>query len=327
MRAAVLVANGDGGVLAVRDIAVPEPRAGEVLVRVRATALNRGELLRRRRGELRPAAGDTEPRPEGTEFAGEVERLGPGVTGHRPGERVMGRARGSYAEFVAVDQREVLPIPPDLSWEEAAAIPNVFVTAHDALVTNAQLRPGEVVLVNAASSGVGTAAIQIARVLGARPVIGTSGSAAKLERLRDLGLDVGITTSDDLVAAVQAATEGKGVDVVIDNVGGTVLPANLRAMALKGRLISVGRNAAERGELDLDYLALKRLHIIGVTFRTRTADEAAACTERFAADLLPAFADGRLRPVVDRVFPLDEIVAAQAYMESNAHLGKIVIRV
>lgn len=328
MRAAVLVPDEAGGTMVVRDLPVPEPGAGDVLVRVRATALNRGELLQRRRGRQAPPPADAPARPGGIEFAGEVERLGPGVAGVSPGDRVMGRAPASYAEFVVVDQRELMPVPAGLSWEEAAAIPNVFVTAHDAIVTNGRLQPGESVLVNAASSGVGTAAIQIAKLLGATPVIGSSGSAAKLERLRPLGMDVGINYREgDVVARVMEATGGTGVNLIIDNVGGTVLGENLQCMALQGRLVSVGRTAAETGELDMDLLAYKRLHLIGVTFRTRTREEAIACSRRFAEHLLPAFADGRLRPVVDRVFPLEEIAAAQDYMESNAHVGKIVLRV
>jgi NADPH:quinone reductase-like Zn-dependent oxidoreductase len=326
MRAAVLVADEAGGTMAVRDLPTPEPGDGEVLVRVRATALNRGELLQRRRGRM-AAAPAGPPRPGGVEFAGEVERLGPSVAGVTPGDRVMGRAPASYAEFVVVDQRELMPVPAQMSWEEAAAIPNVFITAHDAIVTNGRLQPGESVLVNAASSGVGTAALQIAKLLGARPVIGSSGSAAKLERLRSLGMDVGISTSEGpITERVLEATGGAGVNLIIDNVGGSVLDENLRCMALEGRLISVGRTGAEKGELDMDLLALRRLRLIGVTFRTRTREEAIACSRRFAADLLPAFRDGRLRPVIDRVFPLEEIAAAQAYMESNAHLGKIVLR-
>jgi NADPH2:quinone reductase len=327
MRAAVLVPNEAGGTMAVLDLPDPEPGAGEVLIRVRATALNRGELLQRRRG--RTAAGPAAtPRPGGVEFAGEVARLGPGVSGVAVGDRVMGRSPESYAEYVVVDQRALMPVPSQLGWEEAAAIPNVFVTAHDAIVTNGRLQPGESVLVNAASSGVGTAAIQIAKLLGASPVIGSSGSAAKLERLRPLGMDVGINyREDDVVARVLEATGGAGVDLIIDNVGGTVLGDNLRCMALQGRLVSVGRNGAEKGELDMDLLALRRLRLIGVTFRTRTREEAIACSQHCAEDLLPAFNDGRLKPVVDRAFPLDEIAAAQEYMLSDAHLGKIVIRV
>jgi len=328
MRAAVLVPNDAGGTMAVRELPDPEPGEGEVLVRVRATALNRGELLQRRRGRTAATASAAPPRPGGVEFAGEVARLGLGVAGVAVGERVMGRAPASYAEYVVVDQRELMPVPAQFGWEEAAAIPNDFVTAHDAIVTNGRLQPGESVLVNAASSGVGTAAIQIAKLLGATPVIGSSGSAEKLERLRPLGMDAGVNyREEDVAARVLEATDGTGVNLVIDNVGGTVLGENLRCMALEGRLVSVGRNGAERGELDMDLLALKRLRLIGVTFRTRTRAEAIACSQRFATDLLPAFGDGRLRPVVDRVFPLEEIAAAQAYMESNAHLGKIIIRV
>ena len=178
---------------------------------------------------------------------------------------------------------------------------------------------------NAASSGVGVAAIQIARVLGAKPVLGTSSSAAKLERLKAIGLDTGILTSDDLATAARAATDGKGVDVIIDNVGGTVFPENLRAMAYKGRLVQVGRLATSTSEIDLDFLARWRLRVIGTSFRQRSADESLAASEAFASALLPAVHDGRLRPIVDRVFPLADLAAAHDYMESDAQVGKIVI--
>ncbi|MFN8558775.1 MAG: zinc-binding dehydrogenase [Dehalococcoidia bacterium] len=264
----------------------------------------------------------------GLEFAGEVSAVGPGVNGVAVGDRVMGMGAGGFAEYVAVDHRLLTPVPERLSWEEAATFPLVFQTAHDALVSNGRLVTGERVLIHAVSSGVGIAALQIARLLGARAVFGTSGSAAKLGALRDLGLDSGIdTTAEDFAEVVRVATDGAGVDVVIDNVGGPYLAGNLRCMAHKGRLVSVGRLGGGAGELDLNAVAAKRLSIIGVTFRTRTLDERVAVARHCADDLLFALTTGRIRPVVDRVYPLGQVMEAQAYLAQNQHIGKIAIAV
>jgi NADPH:quinone reductase-like Zn-dependent oxidoreductase len=219
-------------------------------------------------------------------------------------------------------------MPAGMSWAEAAAIPNVFVTAHDAIVTAAAVKPGEFVMVTAGSSGVGTAAIQIARVIGANPVIATTRSPGKAEALRSLGAEVIADASRPGWAdEVIAATQKRGVDTIIDQVGGPMLKENIRALAIKGRLVSVGRNAGNVGDCNLDEVARKRVSIIGVTFRTRTAEEALACGERFAADMLDAFASGAMRPVLDRAFPLERIADAHAYMLSDAQIGKIVLTV
>jgi NADPH:quinone reductase-like Zn-dependent oxidoreductase len=254
--------------------------------------------------------------------------MGSEVTGFAVGDRVMAMCAGGYAELATVEHRLAVRVPERLSWEEAAAIPVAYMTAHDALITNARLQAGESALVHAASSGVGVAAIQIARFWGARPVLGTSGVSAKLAALAELGLDVGINyRSENFADAVLAATHGVGVDVIIDHVGAPYLADNLRCMALRGRLVSIGRLGGGTGDLNLDLLALRRLSLIGVTFRTRTLDERIAIAQRVVADLLPALADGRLRPLIDRVLPLQEALAAQAYMASNAQIGKIVLTV
>ena len=241
----------------------------------------------------------------------------------------MGRAAGSYAHFVAASQRALMRIPDGMSWAEAAAIPNVFVTAHDALVTNAAVAPGESVMVTAGPSGVGTAAIQIARHLGASPVLATTRTPAKAAALRALGAHEVVDTRDagKWVDAVMRATAGEGVDVIIDHVGGPMLADNIRVLALKGRLVSVGRNAGRVGDCDLDEMARKRASIIGVTFRTRTPEESLACSERFAAHLLDAVAKGALKPVLDRTFPFERLADAHAYMLSDAQTGKIVLEV
>ena len=327
MKAIVIVPDGKSGTLEQRDVPEPAPGPREVLIRVKATALNRADLAQRRGGYPAQRTGGAAGLViGGLEAAGEVVGMGPEVTGVATGARVMAMCSGGYAEYVTVDYRLALPVPACLNWEEAATIPVAYMTEHDALITNAQLQAGESVLVNAASSGVGVAALQMARLFGARPVIGTSGSAEKLAALAAFGMDRGIDYQrEDVADAVLAATNGDGVDIVIDHVGASLLQDHMRCMALQGRLIGVGRLGGRNADIDLDLMALKRLRLIGVTFRTRTLDERIAITQCCAADVLPALADGRLRPLIDRTFPLDEALEAQGYMASNAHLGKIVL--
>src|SRR5262245_53501643 len=236
MRAALIIPGDKGGHVEVRDAPDLTLRAGQVLVRVRASGLNRGEI-----GQVKSLQIGN-PSPIGVEFAGEVAAVGAGVSTWREGDRVMGHGRGGQAQYALADPRALMRVPPGLSWTEAASFPNVFVTAHDAVVTNGQLRAGESILVNAASSGIGLAAIQIAALLGARPVIATSRSASKIGKLSPYGVDVAIDTSCQLqVDAVMDATSGRGVDVIIDCVGGTVFEANLASLAVKGRLVNIGR--------------------------------------------------------------------------------------
>jgi putative PIG3 family NAD(P)H quinone oxidoreductase len=329
MQAMVIVPGGDNGTLEFRQVPDPVPRASELLVRVKATALNRADLAQRR--GLYPApikAADSGLAIAGLEAAGEVVGMGREVTGFAVGDRVLAMCAGAYAELTTVEHRLAVQVPSRLSWEEAAAIPVAYMTEHDALITNGRLQAGESVLINAASSGVGVAAIQIAKFWGARPVMGTSGVPDKLATLAGVGLDVGINyQTENFAEAVLAATNGNGVDVVIDHVGAPYLADNLRCMALRGRLVSVGRLGGGKASLDLDLIALRRLSLIGVTFRTRTLDERIAIAQRFAADLLPALADGRIRPLIHRVFPLGEALEAQGYMASNAQVGKIVLTV
>jgi NADPH2:quinone reductase len=327
VKAIVIIPDGKSGTLERREVPEPVPGPREVLIRVKATALNRADLAQRRGGYPAPrTGGDSGLVIGGLEAAGEVVGLGPEVTGVATGARVMAMCSGGYAEYVTVDYRLALPVPERLSWQEAATVPVAYMTEHDALVTNARLQAGESVLVNAASSGVGVAALQIAKLFGARPIIGTGGSPEKLEALAAFGMERGINYQRENVAdAVLAATNGNGVDIVIDHVGAPLLQDHMRCMALKGRLIGVGRLGGRSAEIDLDLLALKRLQLIGVTFRTRTLDERITIAQRCATDILPALADGRLRPLIDRTFPLDEALEAQGYMASNAHMGKIVL--
>jgi NADPH:quinone reductase-like Zn-dependent oxidoreductase len=318
------VPESDGGRFELRDEDRPKATGPMVVVRVHAAGLNRGELLalpgyRSDNRALKPV-------PAGIEFAGEIIEVGPDATGWHVGERVFGRGPGAYAEYVAVGVAALYRIPGDLSMAEAAAIPNVFVTAHDALATAGRLREGERVLVTAGSSGIGTAAIQLARLLGAQTVVATTRSPHKVDQLRTLGADAVLNTGDGgWVDELQLITEGAGVDVIVDSVGGPMLADNVRALALRGRLVSVGRNGGDHGDCDMDRLAFKRAELIGVTFRTRTPQESFQAAERFFQGCLSAFEDGRLRPVLDRTFPFEDLADAHRYMLDNGQLGKIVL--
>ncbi len=337
MKAMVIVRGKEGGILELRDLPRPEPGPEDLLIRVKATSLNRADIyqLKGTFATQAPTGGlTTQAAPSGPaviaglEAAGEVAGIGKNVAGFSVGDRVMGTCAGGYAEFALLDHRLAIPVPARLSWEEAGTIPIAYMTEHNALLTSARLQPGETALIHAASSGVGAAAVQIAKLCGAKLVIGTSGEPAKLNALKSLGMDLGVNyRTENFADAVLAATKGTGADVIIDHVGGPYLKENLRCMAVRGRLVSVGRLGGTTAELDLELMALKRLQLIGVTFRTRTIDEKIDIVRGVIADLLPALADGRLKPVIDRVFPLDEAAKAQAYMTSNAQIGKIVLKV
>lgn len=322
MRAALIIPGDKGGHVEIRSVPDLMPAAGQVLVKVRASGLNRGEI-----GQVKALQAGN-PSPIGVEFAGEVAAVGDGVSTWREGDRVMGHGRGGQAQYALADPRALMRVPPNLSWTDAASFLNVFVTAHDAVVTNGQLRAGEAILVNAASSGIGLAAIQIASWLGARPVIATSRSASKIEKLSQYGVDVAIDTSrSSQVEAVMEATSKKGVDVIIDCVGGTVFEANLASLAVKGRLVNIGRLGSSTAQFDMTQLWLKRLKLIGVTFRTRSEEERLVCIEACARNLAAPLAAGKLRWPIDRTFPLEQLAEAHAYMERDQHFGKIVITI
>ena len=328
MKAMVIIPGKDGGTLDFREIPRPDPRPEEILMKVKATAVNRADLYQLKGAYPVQKAGGGSLAVAGLEAAGEVAARGENVSGFKVGDRIMAMCAGGYAEYVILDARLAAPVPERLSWEEAATIPVAFMTEHNALITSAKLQLGESVLVHAASSGVGVAAIQIAKFFGAGRVMGTAGGPGKLEALASLGLDLGIDyRKENFADRVLAATKESGVDVVIDHVGGPYLRDNLRCLAVKGRLISVGRLGGATAELDMELLAYKRLQLIGVTFRTRTIEERIEIVRRFVADLIPPLNDGRLRPVIDRVFPLDQAPEAQAYMVSKPRIGKIVLKV
>jgi len=299
---------------------MPEVGPEQVLVRVRAAGLNRGEINQAK--ELRTGNTIT----AGVEFAGEIAAVGPGVAGWHVGDRVMGHGKGCQAEYVLAHPLALMPVPDGMPWIDAAAFPNVFITAHDALVVNGGLKAGESVLINGASGGVAMAAIQIASLMGARPVIAQSRSAAKLDKVCQYGADAGIDSSrDDQVEAVMRATDNRGVDIIIDTVGGPVFEANIKSLAVKGRLVNIARLGSATAQIDLTQLWLKRLHLIGVTFRTRSEQERLDCIQACARDMLPFLRAGRVRLPIDRTFSLTDIHAAHAYMKEDQHVGKIVL--
>jgi len=317
-----MVPGVDGGELELRDVDRPSPAQGEVVVDVDAAAINRGELIGQ--PALRPSNPNARPRPSGIEFAGVVSEVGTGVSAWSAGDRVMGRGSGCHSEAVCVTSAALMPVPMNMSFEDAAAIPNVFVTAHDALASAAAVSTDDAVLITAGSSGVGTAAIQIAAVLGAEHVVATTRSPAKTTQLSDLGATLVVdTTQADWSEQVRDATGG--IDVVIDQIAGPLVGPCLETMSVEGRFVTVGRTGGKEAAIDLDLVARQRLSIIGVTFRTRTPEEALACSTRFAHDLLPFFDDGSLRPVLDRTFPLEDLPAAHDYMRADDHVGKIVL--
>lgn len=319
-----------GGPAALRVVERPDPRPGrgEALVRIRAAGVNRADLLQRRGAY--PAPEGAPPDVPGLEHAGEVVSTGDGVEGWAPGDRVMGLlAGGGYAELAVAPASTLLPVPAGLSWVEAGAIPEVFLTAADALFERGRLAAGERALVHSAGGGVGTAALQLARAGGASAVFGTA-SAAKLAGLaeRGLALDVAIDYRRESFADVVAErTGGEGVHVILDTVGGDYWEANLASLAVLGRLVVVGLLGGARAELDLRQVMRGRMTIVGTVLRARSVAEKARLSAEFRSRFLPRFETGELRPVVDRSFPLEEAGSAHEWMEENRNLGKIVLEV
>lgn len=323
MKAIAIEKPGGPEVLRVVERPLPEPSRGEVRVRVRATAVNRADLLQRMGAY--PAPPDAPADVPGLELAGEVAALGPGVERLAVGDRVFGLVGGgSYAEAVVSHERALARIPDGMSFEQAAAIPEAFITAHDAIVGQAGLAGGECLLVHAVGSGVGSAAVQLGRALGAF-VVGTARTPEKLERARALGLDAGVVPDGGRFADAVAAIAPPAV--VLELVGGGYVAEDVRCVAPRGRIVLVGLMAGARHEIDLALVMRKRAQITGTVLRSRPLEEKLAVMRVFEAQVVPLFARGKLAPVIDAVFPLDDAARAHERMASNTGFGKIVLSV
>ena len=321
MRAVVLTDEGP----AVRDVPAPEPKPNEVLVKVAASGLNRADLIMAA-GKPHGALGGAGT-IAGLEWAGEVAAVGAEVPEFRPGDHVMCSGAGGYAEYAVTDWGRVCPMPRAASGPvQAATLPIALQTMHDALITNGRLAPGESVLIQGASSGVGLMAIQIARLKGAGTVLATSRDAGRRARLAEFGADLALDPSDPgWVEQARDATGGKGVDLTVDQVTGRLANQTMQAAAVLGRIVNVGRLGGFTAEFDFDLHALKRIDYIGVTFRTRSVEEVRAINAAMRADIWEAVEDGTLSLPIDRTFPLEQAAEAQAHMRANAHFGKIVL--
>lgn len=322
MRAVVITKPGGPDVLQVREVPTPEPQGAQIRVRVHAAGLNRADLSQVA-GHYPAPAGDPADIP-GLEFAGEVDALGPLARRWQPGQRVMGLVGGgAQAEYVVVHEDLAMAIPERLSFVEAAGVPEVFLTAHDALFTQADLRMGENVLIHAAGSGVGTAAIQMAHATGAT-TFGTARSPEKLERAHELGLDHALGP-DDFGERIAELTGGGGVAVVLDMVGAPYLAQNLRALALRGRLVYLAAMGGNTLDVPVAALMGKRLTVRGSALRSRSLGEKIAVVTRFTTEVLPLLANGKVRPIIERTYPLDEVAQAQRDLAANKNFGKLVL--
>jgi putative PIG3 family NAD(P)H quinone oxidoreductase len=325
MKAVIITKPGGPEVLRLEERPRPEPGIGQIRVRVRTSALNRADLMQREGNYPVPPGVPADI--SGMEYAGEVDALGEATTLWKTGDRVMGLVGGGgHAEYLCVHEREAIQIPGSMSWEDAGAIPEAFLTGYDALFNRLGLELGETVLIHAVGSGVGTATLQIARAAGAT-VVGTARSATKLERARDLGLNVAIDASArDWAEALEQSIGRERVHAVVDLVGGKYLEGNLRVLALRGRMVVVGLTSGATAQFNMGVLLRKRLTIVGTVLRARPLEEKIALARDFAAHVMPLFEAGHLKPVVDRVFPFAEIRSAHELMESNETFGKIVLR-
>jgi putative PIG3 family NAD(P)H quinone oxidoreductase len=321
MKAIVVTEPGGPETLRIADVPEPEVRPGYVLLDVRATALNRADLLQRR-GVYPPPRGESEIL--GLECSGVVVRA-TGTT-LREGDRVMALLPGGgYAERVAIPEKMAIPIPDGMSFEDAAAIPEAFLTAREALFTLGGTQPGAVVLIHAAAGGVGSAAVQLAKAAGAK-VVATAGRKDKLDAVRGLGADVVVDyKADDFAPAALAASDGKGVDVVLDFVGGAYWPKHAQCLAVGGRVVVIGVMGGANAEVNLAQLLMRRYQILGLVMRTRPVEDKVRITQTFIRESLPSFATGALRPLVDSVFPLADAAKAHVRMEANDNVGKLVL--
>ncbi len=313
----------DNCTLEQRTVSVPTPGPNQVLLRLHAASLNRGEFIAGHGLHGKPGA-----KAIGMEGAGEVVALGDGITSVKLGNKVMGRCAGAFSEYAVMDLREIMQMPANLSWGEAASIPLTSLVVYDMLVQQGGLLRDEWLLINGVSSGVGVTALQMAKALGAK-VMGTSGSADKLARLKPQGLDLALhTRKADFYDAVMQATDGKGVNLVVNTVGGSVFAESIRCLAFQGRHATVGYvDGVLNADIDLEVLHGKRLRLFGVSNKQRSPEQRAQPIPGFAANILPHIAAGRIKPMVDKVFPFAQMAQAKAYMESNQQVGKIVLSI
>ena len=325
MRAVVLRAHGGPEVLTFEDVASPICGEQDIVVTVAATALNRADLLQRM--GFYPNPFPSGPEIPGLEFAGTVASIGDKVTAWAVGDRVMGiTSGGAYAEQLVIHERQAMAVPSGMALHDAAGIPEVFITAWDALVVQGGLTSGRWAMVHAGASGVGTAAIQICKAIGARIVVTCSGG--KVAACRALGADVVVDYgTQDFVAEVATATGGNGVDVILDVIGGDYVERNVASLAIKGHIIQVGVMAGKPVPFNVGLLLGKRASITGTVLRARPLEEKIAISQRFAAEMLPLFSTGQLKPVIDSTYSFADIAKAHEYMASNANVGKIVITV
>jgi NADPH2:quinone reductase len=324
VKAVIITRPGGPEVLEIQERPKPEPQLGQIRVGVCASALNRADLLQRAGNYPVPPGAPADI--AGMEYSGQVDAVGPEADYWKPGDRVMGIiGGGGHAEFVCVHEREAIPVPKGMSWEDAAAIPEAFLTAYDALFNRLDLRSGETLLIHAVGSGVGTAALQIACVAGAK-VVGTARSADKLERARRLGLDLPIDASrGDWATQVDSILGSQRVNAVLDLVGGDYLDGNLRVIALRGRIVVVGLTAGSTAQFNMATLLRKRLMIIGTVLRARPLEEKIELARAFSQRMIGLFESGRLKPVVDQVIPFARIRDAHELMQSNQTFGKLVL--
>ncbi|WP_441276987.1 zinc-binding dehydrogenase [Tardiphaga sp. 172_B4_N1_3] len=320
MKAYVYGANG----AAIGDAPKPSPTGTQVLVKVKACGLNRADLGMTK-GHVHGAAGGVGT-VLGMEWAGEIAELGPEAEGVKVGDRVMGSGGAAFAEFAVTDHGRLFHMPASMSFEDACTLPVAITTMHNALVTNGGLQPGQSVLIQGASSGVGLMALQIARLKGAKTVIGSSTDAARRARLKDFGADLAIDSKDaGWVDQVLKATDGDGVDLIVDQISGPVANQNLKATKVMGRIVNVGRLGGTHGDFNFDLHAARRITYIGVTFRTRSMQEIRDIFSAVRTDIWPAIEAGQLKLPIDKVYTFDDIGTAFDHMEANKHLGKIVV--